>query len=180
MPLASITKKAEARASNWSAIVGAPRCGTTSLSRYLQKHPQVRFSDVKETHFFSMRDLSGLSDDELAELVQEEYLDWFYPGTPPGALRMEGSVSYLYAPERLLPALKMWPDAKFIVAVRNPLQMLPSVHQRHLFNGDETVRDFGRAWALVEERRRGKRIPRGCIDPRLLDYKEIGQLGKYV
>ena len=34
-------------------IVGAPRCGTTSLSKYLKWHPQVRLSDPKETHFFT-------------------------------------------------------------------------------------------------------------------------------
>jgi hypothetical protein len=58
--------------------------------------------------------------------------------------------------------------------------MLPSLHQRQLVNGDETVRDFARAWALVEPRRRGKQVPRGCLDARLLDYEEIGSLGKHV
>jgi hypothetical protein len=58
--------------------------------------------------------------------------------------------------------------------------MLQSLHQRHICNGDEDEVDFERAWELIGERRRGLRIPRTCIDPRLLDYPEIGRLGKYV
>ena len=37
----------------------APRCGTTSLARYLASHPDICFSKVKEPHFFAMHDLSG-------------------------------------------------------------------------------------------------------------------------
>ncbi|NBD32874.1 MAG: hypothetical protein GVY17_07915 [Cyanobacteria bacterium] len=32
-------------------IVGAPRCGTTALSRYLSQHRQICLSRPKETHF---------------------------------------------------------------------------------------------------------------------------------
>jgi Sulfotransferase family len=35
-------------------LVGAPRCGTTSLSRYLAANPQVCFSRPKEPHYFSL------------------------------------------------------------------------------------------------------------------------------
>jgi hypothetical protein len=58
--------------------------------------------------------------------------------------------------------------------------MLPSLHQRHFVNGDETVRKFERAWSLVPERRQGESIPRGCLDPRFLDYWEAGFLGKHL
>ena len=169
----------EARPS-WCAIVGAPRCGTTSLAKYLGANPGVRFSKLKEPHFFSRRDLRNVPERELPLLVKRDYLDRFFPDAPRGRLLAEASVSYLYAPERLLPAISIWPDAKFVIAVRNPLKMLPSLHLRNVHNGDETVRDFGTAWNLVEERRRGNHIPRSCIDARLLDYAEIGQLGKYV
>ena len=35
-------------------LIGAPRCGTTSLSRYLADNPQVCFSRPKEPHYFSL------------------------------------------------------------------------------------------------------------------------------
>ena len=164
----------------WCALVGAPRCGTTSLAHYLSGHPDICFSNPKEPHYFSRRDLRSLAGPELERVVGEQYLDHFFRGREGGALLAEGSVSYLYAPQQVLPVLKIWPDAKFIITVRNPLSMLPSLHQRNLFNGDESEPDFERAWALVEERRLGRHVPRSCIDARLLDYKEIGRLGRHV
>ena len=169
----------QAPRTSWFAIVGAPRCGTTSLARYLRGHPDIQFSTPKEPHFFSRLDLTEMNSEEVATIIRENYLECFFPNAS-GSVLAEASVSYLYAPERLLPVLNVWPDAKFIIAVRNPLEMLPSLHQRHFYNGDETVRDFGRAWALVHERRLGKRVPKSCVDPRLLDYREIGLLGKHV
>lgn len=34
-------------------IVGAPKCGTTSLYFHLREHPQVFMPDVKEPQFFT-------------------------------------------------------------------------------------------------------------------------------
>ena len=164
----------------WAFFVGAPRCGTTSLAKYLRGHPQACLSRPKEPHFFAMHDLRGKSAGELREIVRGKYLDRFFPHRDGSAVLSEGSVSYLYAPDRLEPILKIWPRAKFIICVRNPLQMVPSLHQRNFVNGDETVRDFAEAWRLVPERRNGQRIPRSCLDPRLLDYWEAGYLGRRV
>ncbi len=167
--------------SRFACIVGAPRCGTTSLSRYLKPHPQICFSTVKEPHFFAISDLSELPDAELRDLVSREYLERFFAHCRArDAVMMEGSVSYLYAAKRMGAILRLWPDARFIIAVRDPVKMVPSLHQRLRYVGDESEEDFGRAWALIGERRQGRKIPRTCLDPRLLDYEEIGRLGKHV
>ena len=166
--------------SRWAFIVGAPRCGTTALSEYLRGHPEVCFSTPKEPHFFIRYDLRGEPVEELRQNVREKYLELYFPERHGSSLFAEGSVSYFYAPEQLEPTLKLWPRAKFIICLRNPLQMVPSLHQRLFYNGDETVRQFDRAWSLVPERREGRSIPRSCIDPRFLDYWEAGQLGKHL
>jgi hypothetical protein len=164
----------------WAFIVGAPRCGTTALSEYLRGHPEVCFSTPKEPHFFVRHDLRGEPIGELRETVREKYLELFFAERQGCSVFAEGSVSYFYAPEQLEPILKLWPRAKFIICLRNPLQMVPSLHQRLFYNGDETERQFDRAWSLVPERREGRAIPRTCIDPRFLDYWEAGQLGKHL
>jgi hypothetical protein len=164
----------------WAFIVGAPRCGTTSLSKYLKAHPEVGFARIKEPHFFAQNDLRGLQPDELREMVRKEYVDRYFRGREACPLLAEGSVTYLYFPDQMEPILRLWPRAKFIVGVRNPLQMIPSLHQRLIHNGDEDQRSFRRAWALVPERRAGRSVPSRCADPRLLDYWEIGKLGKHV
>jgi len=165
----------------FAAIVGAPRCGTTTLSRLLQSHPQVSFSSVQEPHFFSMIDLDAMGDEELRDFVAGHYLARYSPEIDPSAkLIAEGSVSYLYAPERMKAILRIWPDAKFIIAVRDPLEQIPSLHQRLLYQGDEVVKDLESAWRLIEDRRNGRKVPRSCVDARQLFYDEAGRFGKHV
>lgn len=162
-------------------IVGAPRCGTTTLAGFLQQHPEVCFSAVKEPHFFSRDELHGLGREQLNQLIEKEYLERFF-GQCSGTekLRAEGSVTYLYTPERMAPILERWPDAKFVIALRDPLAMLPSLHQRLLVTGDENITDFPKAWAKIEDRAQGKSIPRSAMDPRWLRYDEAGAFGKHV
>jgi hypothetical protein len=157
-------------------LVGAPRCGTTALAKYLKEHPHVCFSRPKETHYFSKIHSLAKNPD-----VQRDYLDRFFPDLS-GEHRAigEGSVTYLYSVEALKHILKLNPDARFIAMVRNPMEMVPSFHQLLCFYMEEDVTDFARAWALREERARGRRLPKRCVDPRLLQYDEIGQLGKHV
>lgn len=159
-------------------IVGAPRCGTTTISALLRRHPRVTFSAVKEPHFFSLNDLRGLADEPLRATVEDEYLGRFFDDG--GAIGADGSVSYLYTPEQLEPILRLWPDSRFIISVRDPMTMLPSLHERLIYLGDETLQDFNDAWAAVPERAAGRSIPRSCVDPRWLRYDEAGRLGTYV
>lgn len=167
--------------SRFAFIVGAPRCGTTTLASFLQQHPDVCFSAVKEPHFFSRDEVAGLRGDELQRNVEEEYWQRFFghcEGDP--KLYAEGSVTYLYAPERMAPILRLWPEARFVIALRDPLSMLPSLHARLLVTGDETIRDFPTAWAKVAERAQGKSLPKRAIDPRWLRYDWAGLLGENV
>ena len=140
-------------------IVGAPRCGTTTLAGFLKGHPRVCFPLVKEPHFFLQPDTCGLDAEALRRLVEREYLDRFYAQCDSSRdTGVDGSVSYLYAPDELLPALSLWPDAKFVIALRDPMTMLPSLHQRLKYTGDETIERFDEAWAAIPDRVAGRRI----------------------
>lgn len=162
-------------------VVGAPRCGTTTISRLLDAHPEIASPAVKEPHFFSQHDLRGLADDELRAMAERDYLGRFFD--PPSGRQhvgADGSVSYLYVPEQLDPILRLWPEARFIVSLRDPMAMLPSLHERLIYIGDETITRFEDAWAATADRAAGRRIPRSCVDPRWLRYDEAGRLGTYV
>jgi hypothetical protein len=162
-------------------IVGAPRSGTTTMARWLQAHPQILFPFVKEPHFFGLHDLRGLGDAELRRRVEHDFLDHFYPEPQDGqTVGADCSVSYLYVPEQLEPVLKLWPNSRFVVAVRDPLTLLPSLHKRLIFTGDENLRRFEDAWAAVPDRAAGRRIPWSTIEPRWLRYDEAARYGTYV
>ena len=167
--------------SPFAFIVGAPRCGTTTLASFLQQHPDVCFSAVKEPHFFSHDAVAAMSGDTLRRAIEHEYWERFFghcEGEP--KLYAEGSVTYLYAAERMAPILETWPNAKFVIALRDPISMLPSLHARLLVTGDETIRDFPTAWARIGDRAKGKSVPRRAVDPRWLRYDWAGQLGQNV
>ena len=157
-------------------IIGAPRCGTTSLSRYLTRHPQICFSRPKETHYFAQ--LRGLPSEED---LKRDYIERFFAHrTADKSATGEGSVSYIHLPEAIEQILHFNPDAKFIAMVRNPLTMLPSYHQKMLFLLQENEADFGRAWALQAARAQGQHLPATCLDPRLLNYGKTARLGAQV
>jgi len=157
-------------------LIGAPRCGTTALSKVLTQNPQVSFAKPKETHFL-VDDQSAKSPEE----VQRFYLEHFHPNLQRDTRAIgDGSVSYLYSPEAIREAIRMDPRAKFIVAVRNPVDMMRSYHQRMLFALDEDVEDFATAWGLQQERAAGRHLPDTCREPRALQYGDIGSLGKHI
>jgi Sulfotransferase family len=157
-------------------LVGAPRCGTTSLSRYLGAHPHVCFSVPKEPHYFTYVDPPS------TEALRHDYLELFFGHYDPALHRAigEGSVSTLYFPEAVERILRYAPEARFIAMVRNPVEMIPSYHARLLFVLEEDEPDLRRAWELQAERARGLHLPRGCRDPRLLLYANVGRLGHHL
>jgi hypothetical protein len=157
-------------------LIGAPRCGTTSLSRYLTGNPQVCFSRPKEPHYFSLLSPhTSLDDLEAAYLLR-----YFSHYRDRHKAIGEGSVSYLSSPYALQWILSINPQAKFIAILRNPLDMLPSYHLRMLFTVMEDVEDFATAWHLQDVRARGKQIPKHCIDPHLLLYHEVAKFGEQI
>ena len=161
-------------------IVGAPRCGTTALSRYLKTHPDICFAKPKEPQYFTTTTLRHLDHDVLIQRIQAEYIQRFFrPSAPDTRTFGEGSVSYLYAPAAIATILRWNPSARFIVMLRDPIAMLRSYHARLVYLLDEDEPDFARAWALQGERRAGRRIPRTCRDPQMLQYAEIARLGAY-
>jgi hypothetical protein len=154
-------------------VVGAPRCGTTALSRYLSRHPQICFSRPKEPHYFSQIDQAP-SPDEL----KKDYLERYF-GHQESSHRTtgEGSVSYLYLPGVIEGINELNPEAKFIVLVRNPLTMLPSYHLKMRFLLQEDQADFSTAWELERSRLNGENLPETCLDVRLLMYREAARFG---
>jgi Sulfotransferase domain len=157
-------------------LIGAPRCGTTSLSRYLADNPQVCFSRPKEPHYFSLLSPHASLDD-----LETAYLSQYFSHCGGGYKAIgEGSTSYLYAPYTLQRISSVNPRAKFIAILRNPLDMLPSYHLRLRFTIMEDVEDFATAWRLQGVRARGERIPKYCLDPLLLLYREVAKFGEHV
>ncbi|MDD9883449.1 MAG: sulfotransferase [Gammaproteobacteria bacterium] len=152
-------------------ILGAPKCGTTSLDAYLKSHPRI-FTAVKEPHHFNTDDNYRLT----ADLPVYESL--FADATDAHLAVGEASVRYLHSRDAVDNILRYNADAKFIVMARNPVAMAHAWHGQLVFNGEEDESDFAAAWALQDARRGGDSIPRGCIDVSALLYGEFCCVGE--
>lgn len=97
-------------------IVGAPRCGTTSLYAYLQQHPDVYMSLLKEPRYFPC---FGVLPGERVVRDRAEYKQLF-DGVKTERAIGEASPHYLHAPEAAARIAAELPDAKIIVSLRNP------------------------------------------------------------
>lgn len=152
-------------------IIGAPKCGTTALAQWLSGHPQVFMSARKEPHFFNARSMPA-----TPTLAAYEAL--FANAGPQHRAIGEASTHYLFAPEAVPNILAYQPEARFIVCLRNPLQMAPSLHAECVAQGWDDETDFARAWALQATRQRGEALPGTVLgDPDRLQYGAYCQLG---
>src|SRR5438034_1403974 len=119
-------------------LVGAPKCGTTALYAYLQKHPGL-FLPPKEQHFFG-------SDLYPPERPHDE-ADYLRPfaSAPAGVQLGEASVWYLYSRLAAQEIKRFSPEGRIIVSLRNPVDMIYSLHSHVTWAGIERVQPFERA-----------------------------------
>ena len=104
------------------AIIGAPKCGTTWLTKRLYAHPNIAIP-VDELHFFSREWQRGW--------------DWYeeqFSGCQ-GSVIGENSNSYLTEPEALPRIRQAMPDGRFIVILRNPVDRAYSSYGMQIDRG---------------------------------------------
>jgi len=147
-------------------IVGAPKCGTTSLYHFLNSHPEVYMSPEKEPHFLAFNDrheyesvfgcknfYTTLRRDPRPVIMESVYLDLFK--TNGNFKRIgEASTSYLYsklAPLRISEKYNS-PDLRILIFLRNPVERAYSQFLHHVRDGLEYTEDFFEAFNHEKER----------------------------
>jgi len=154
-------------------IVGAPKCGTTALSEYLRRHPNLFFTDPKEPHYF-------LFDYPYRRHTHSlpQYMDMFAKQTKKHTAIGEGSIWYLFSKLAIKNIIDYNDKAKIIVMLRNPVEMVYSMHSQFIYSRTEYIRDFRKAWEVQGERLRGRFIHKSNPPhPDFLQYKSIAKYG---
>lgn len=149
-------------------IVGAPKCGTTSLHAYLSQHPQVFMPEYKEPKFFCT-DLYYQS----SHIVdgEEAYFALFEPAGDARAVG-EASAGYLYSQMAHRKIKAFNPEARIIISLRNPVDMMYSNHRHLVSIGHQDLEDFEQALASEEARSRTNEVPPFChVPPQFLRYR---------
>jgi hypothetical protein len=147
-------------------IAGAPKCGTTSLYYYLQQHPNI-FLAPKEIHYFG-KDL------KIKNQLQDfsAYLNYFKAGAD--KIKGDASVWYLYSQSAPQEIIEQIGKVKIIICLRNPVEMIYSLHKENIYNADENERDFEEALALEFYRKAGQKIPASARFHQCLLYRNNG------
>ncbi|HUO47414.1 MAG TPA: sulfotransferase [Acidimicrobiales bacterium] len=163
-------------------IVGAPKAGTTALSTYLDRHPDIWVAPYEMIYFGS--DLTVLDKaGKPRRLYEGFYRDTFAPHTEEH-YRGDHSVTYLCSERAAQEIHDFEPGARIVAMVREPVEQMYSQHSELLFQGEEDIEDFAEALAAEPARRRGERIPRACRKPFLLEYRRVAsyaeQLERYL
>jgi hypothetical protein len=152
-------------------LIGAPKCGTTALWEYLSTHPAVFLPRAKEPHFFNF-------DHTYHWVAGRDAYVRLFAGAPASAnIIGEGSVWYLYSKAAVPEILKAVDDPRFVVMIRNPVDMFPSLHEQLIVSGREELTDPEAAWAAQERRRSGIDVPAHCMEPLHLQYRDVCSLG---
>ncbi|MCW2988308.1 MAG: sulfotransferase protein [Solirubrobacterales bacterium] len=117
-------------------IIGAAKAGTTSLHFYLDQHPEIGMSTIKEPHFFAGPE-NGIPfpPERIGDLAEYEAIF-----DPAFGVRGEASPSYTNAPRRRgVPERikQLVPDAKLIYLVRDPIERTLSHYQHSIASGEE-------------------------------------------
>ena len=156
-------------------IVGAPKCGTTSLNDYLRQHPGLFIPERKELHYFG----SDLKFTKTVRPTREEYLAHFSPAQP-GQVAGEASVWYLFSQLAAQEIHDFCPAAKIIIMLRSPADMMYSLHSQYLFESNEDLADFAAALAAEEDRSQGRRLPPGSNYREGLLYRRVARFAEQV
>jgi len=151
-------------------IVGAPKCGTTSLHEYLQRHPDVYMPFYKEPHFFGS-DLIG-SRFEQFRGKPDKYLRLFHDAQSEARIG-ESSPWYLVSENAAQEIKNYNPDAKIIMILRNPVDMMYSMWSQFRYSGNEQIEIFEDALAAEPARKQGQMIRRAAHCVTGLFYRQM-------
>lgn len=163
-------------------VIGAMKAGTTALYTYLEQHPQVYMSPVKEPNFFAFegermgflapQDQEGINRTSVTDI--EAYQALFKGVTNENAI---GEVShwYLYSPKAPRRIRHHIPRAKLIAVLRDPVERAYSQFLHFVRDGQEPLTDFARVLQEEETRIRnnwafGRYASRGFYHAQLKRY----------
>ena len=129
-------------------IVGAPKCGTTSMHDYLGQHPDIFMTPNKEPRHFGA-DL--VYDPKWTVADRDDYLGLFTEGAD-CAYRGESTPLYLYSHDAPRQIHAFNPDARIVIMIRNPVDMINSYHLQRINTGNEDILKLEDALAADEKK----------------------------
>ncbi|MBE9129475.1 MULTISPECIES: sulfotransferase family protein [unclassified Coleofasciculus] len=113
-------------------IIGVQKAGTTSVYNYLNQHPQIYMSPVKETNFLE-KDWEELPNSSKSKIDTLEKYCQLFEGAQDEIAIGEASPNYLFHYESSSRRIQRYvPNAKLIAILRNPAERAYSDYLMHI------------------------------------------------
>lgn len=138
-------------------IVGAAKCGTTSLYYYLKEHPEIFLSNKKELRFLSSMpgNFKGPGDDLVNNTITKSFSEYIKNFSEAKSEKVIGDVSpdYLYYYKISIENAKKYLDnPRIIIILRNPIDRAFSQYLHFLRDGRECL-SFEESLEAAEKRK---------------------------
>jgi hypothetical protein len=157
-------------------IVGAPKCATTALARYLGAHPDIGAMPKEVHHFGSDLDYRVPG----GRVGRAVYLERAQRLARDHRIVVDASVLYLYSRLAAQEIFAFNPNARIIIMLRKPAEMIGSLHQQLIKSRDEVLTDLAEALAAEPRRLMGEGIPPGAIVVDALHYRGVASYADQV
>ena len=139
-------------------IIGAPRCGTSSLYDGVRQHPDIFMSPIKEPSYFSISvramPFQGPKDAYYNHYLSRTEYEELFLGVASEQVVGEASTDYLFSESALNSLKDEFPNAKLVVILRNPAERAYSHYVQHISQDREPCTSFWEAIQQEEERKR--------------------------
>jgi hypothetical protein len=129
-------------------VIGASKCGTTSMHSYLDLHPGISMSKTKEPGYFC-RHVDDLGLPVVTD--RDEYLGLFQPGT-----EQRGESSTTYSESGIAPGVpeaisREVDEPKFVYLVRDPIERFTSAVREQIASRRSGFAAPGRSVPVSEQ-----------------------------
>jgi len=165
-------------------LIGSPKTGSTALAKNISQHSQIFLPKYGKERFFDAITYYDYQEDCPVNSLDDFLSSYTSKEATESRYRLDPCALSMYKKESIENILKLSPDAKFIIILRDPVEASISMFHQRLSYVDIPMRevcdDFNKCWNLLEDRKEGKGYPKGCRNKFLFRYDLLYSYQNYL
>lgn len=160
-------------------IIGAPKCGTTSITRYLRSSHEIFMPNPSEVALHCT-DLTYRSADLKAKSLDRRAYFARFADAEPSQIVGTKPVPYYFSKVAAEKLYLNRPDAKIVIGIREPASFIASYHAQLLYNVNEDTPNLWEALAKEDARKLGNNLPATTTIVEALSYREAAHFSRRI
>ena len=155
-------------------IIGFPKSGSTALAKNLSKHKDFFMPEYGVERFFDHETYYDETNKPNKVSFQEYLFEYSNASSLSSKYRVDPCLLAIYRKESIEKIISTFPNSKFIVLLRDPVESSVSMFKQRLSSPSKKTREisnnFMDCWNLIEQRKSGTSYPKNCINKFLFRY----------